>query len=161
MRKSIFISLFVFTFFLLEFLLFNLIGKWFVPNLLLLLVIFFDLYFGIRYGILTAVLAGLLKDSFSTSMFGLYLFSFVLCAYLTNIIKRYIYFRGSTQRRLLLVLIISLINFFIQYCLHFVTVVFNVFEVFRFIFLPEVVITLLITPFIFDQLKKCASKLFV
>ena len=57
------IILFTFILFGIEFLLFHVIGPWAMPNLLLLLVIFFTLYSGIRYGLVTAFVAGFVRDS--------------------------------------------------------------------------------------------------
>ena len=82
MRKIAMITFFIFLFFLTEFFVYNMFNRWLMPNLSLLLVVFFTLYLGIRYGLFTAVLAGILEDSFGISMFGVNLFSFVVCAYL-------------------------------------------------------------------------------
>src|SRR5262245_23603085 len=86
MRRIIFITVLVFLFFMLQFLLFNLVGWWLRPQLLILLIIFFDLYLGVRYGLYTAVLAGLIMDSFAASVFGLNLVSFILDAYMTSLL---------------------------------------------------------------------------
>ncbi|MBU1997618.1 MAG: rod shape-determining protein MreD, partial [Candidatus Omnitrophica bacterium] len=101
MKKALIIIVLTFLCFLLEFLIFNIVGRWFMPNLLLLLVIFFNLYLGIRYSIFTAVCAGLLKDSFCASVFGINLVSYVVCAYMVTFLKRYIYHAGSKSSRLL------------------------------------------------------------
>jgi rod shape-determining protein MreD len=84
MRKIGLVTLFVFLFFLAEFFLFNMAGRWFLPNMLLLSIIYFNLAFGIRYSILAAVLAGTLKDSFGAGIFGLNIFVFVVCAYMPS-----------------------------------------------------------------------------
>ena len=55
MQKILVILGFIFVAFILEFLLYNIVGPWIVPNFFLLLIMFADLYWGIRYGILTAV----------------------------------------------------------------------------------------------------------
>jgi len=85
-----------------------------MPNISLLLVIFITLYLGIRYSIFTAVLVGILKDSFSVGVFGMNIFSLVSCAYMTVILKQYVYYKGSLLSRLLLVFFICIINIMIH-----------------------------------------------
>ncbi len=69
-----------------------------MPNLLLLAVIYFNLAFGIRYSIFAAVVAGLFRDSFGAGIFGLNIFAFVVCAYLTTGLKRYLHFLPGSWR---------------------------------------------------------------
>lgn len=161
-------ALFVFVLFLIENILSELFGRWFSPNLLIILVIFFTLTRGIRYGLLAALLSGLLKDSFSVNVFGLNIFSFIACAYLTIFIKKYIYQAGSNASRVLMVFIISLSYIGIQYMLYgmFVLTVagpaaIDFSEMFVFILLPEVLATTITTVYVFEKLKQCALKLFV
>ncbi|MCK5259853.1 MAG: rod shape-determining protein MreD [Candidatus Omnitrophica bacterium] len=161
MRKIIFVPVCVFVLFLAEFFLFNMAGRWFMPNLLLLAIIYFNLAFGIRYSIFAAVLAGVLKDSFSTGMFGLNIFSFVLCSYMTTVLKRYLHYVASRRSRLLLVFFITVINISIHCVLQAISVKVDAGQVFKFVFVPEVLMTLIATSFVFTELKKCVSKLFV
>lgn len=161
MRKIIVITFFMIAGFLTEFLLFNDLAPWLIPNLLLLLVMFFDLYFGIRYGLYTAVLAGLIKDSFSSNVFGIHLSSFVVCAYMTTILKRYIYHMGSRLSRYILIFLIAALNGVIYYCLYRMfggTIPWD--QVARYILLPQVVLTLIAAPWVFRGLKQCVSRLF-
>jgi len=159
MRKVILIALVVFSFFLIEFFLFNMGGKWFMPNLLILVIIYFNLAFGIRYSIFAAVLAGVLKDSFAIGTFGIHISAFVLCAYMTTILKRYLHYVASRRSRLLLVFCVTVIHVItlLGFQLFFGKV--NVVQIFPFVFMPEVLTTLLVTSFIFTQLKKCVLKL--
>lgn len=161
MRKSALIILFVLFFFLIEFFLFNTAGRWLMPNLLLLLVIYFNLKFGIRYSILAAVLAGILKDSFSVDIFGLNIFTFVLCAYMTTIFKRYFHYVGSYWSRFFLVFLILLSNFLANFCLQMMFGHVDVVQVIQYVFIPEMATTLAVTSFVFVQLQKCVSKFFV
>ena len=94
MRKVLFSIVFSILFFFGEFLIFNLVGRYFIPNLLLLLVVFITLAFGIRHGILTGIVCGLLKDSFSGSIFGMNIFVFVLCAFSAVFLKRRVKLQG-------------------------------------------------------------------
>jgi rod shape-determining protein MreD len=162
MRKAIVIIFFVVIAFVVEFILFNTIGRWIVPNVLLLLVMFFDLYFGIRYGLFTAVLAGVLKDSFGTNILGLHVSSLIICAYMTTILKRYIYHMGSYLSRYILIFFVAAINVVAYGCLYQIfggNILF--WDVFRFVLIPEVVMTLLVAPVVFRELKRCVSGLFV
>src|SRR3989338_9053675 len=118
MRKIIFTTILVFLFFLIEFYLFKTGGRWLMPNLLLLIVIYLNLVFGIRYSIFAAVIAGLLKDSFSVGVFGFNIFVFVLCAYITTILKRYLHYVASRQTRLFLVFLILLVHVTVSCFLH-------------------------------------------
>jgi len=161
MRKILLISVCVFISFLAEFFIFNLTGQWFTPNLLLLVIIYFNLAFGIRFSIFAAVLAGILKDSFSADIFGLNIFSFVLCAYMTTILKRYIHYVASRRSRFLLVFFIAVINVATHFCLHMMFGEINAGEVLEFVLIPEIVMTIFATSFVFIRLQKCVSKLFV
>ena len=161
MRKVIFIPVCVFVFFLAEFFLFNMGGRWFMPNLLLLLIIYFNLAFGIRYSIFSAIFAGVLKDSFSTSIFGLNIFSFVLCAYMTTILKKYLHHMDSRWLKLFLVFFVTIVHIISSSCLQMMFGEINWVGVLKFVFIPEIVTTLVVTSFIFTQLRKCVSKLFV
>ena len=161
MRRIVIITCFVLLFFIIEFFLFNLAGWWLKPHLLILLIIFFNLYLGVRYGLYTAVLSGLIIDSFSSSIFGLNLVSFIIDAYMTTFLRKYIYYRGSRLSRLILVFIILIIDFCCRLILHAMLGNFDPSGAFKFAFLPGLIVTLLLTTTIFQQLRQCASKLFV
>lgn len=160
MRRILAVIFLVLVFFSAE-LVFHFFGYFFKPNLLLLLIMFFNFYFGIRYGILSAVLAGALKDSFSAQFFGMNCFAFIVCAYAAVILKRYFFHMSISSFRLLLifstVIIYNLSFFFLS--LRFVPL--SAGEMLRFVLIPELISTLMITPFILDQLKRCALKFFV
>ena len=159
MRKIILIALTFFVFFLIEFFLFNLGGRWFMPNLLLLGIIYFNLAFGIRYSIFAAVLAGIFKDSFGAGVFGVHIFSFVLCAYMTTILKRYLHYVASRRSRFLLVLCVTITHIMGYFCLQLFVGKVNMVDVLTFVVIPEILTTLLVTSFIFAQLRKCVLKL--
>ena len=55
MKRILVIALVCYLAFALEFLLYNFWGKWGKPELLILVVIFFNLYLGIRFSIIAAV----------------------------------------------------------------------------------------------------------
>ncbi len=147
--------------FIIEFLLFHLMGRWATPNLELLLIMFFNLSFGIRYGLLSAVLAGGLRDSFSTGILGINVCSFIIAAYMTTILKQYIYHMGSRLSRYILIFTIIIINMVVHYYLYKVLVgPISPGQVVRFLFFPEVVLTLLVAPFVLEGFKKCVLRFF-
>jgi len=158
MRKALLITICVALFYCVEFILYNYVSRWFMPNLLLLAVVYFNMAFGIRYSIYTAVLAGILADSFSAGMFGINVFAFVFCAYMTTVLKKYFHYVASRQSRLVLTFFILAINIttmaFLQYM--FATVDFV--RAFKYVFVPEALSTLVVTSFVFAQLKRCVLK---
>lgn len=161
MGKIVVITFFVVVVFIIELVLFSLMGRWATPNLALLLVMFFNLYFGIRYGLWTAVCAGFLRDSFGTGVVGINVCSFVIAAYMTTILKQYIYHMGSRLSRHILIFLIITINVIVHYYLYRILAgALYPGQVFQFVFLPEAVLTLFVAPFVFEQLKKCVSRLF-
>jgi rod shape-determining protein MreD len=161
MRRVLIISFLTFFFFLLEFIIFHLIGGWAKPQLLILLVIFFNLYLGIRYGLYAAVLAGVITDSFTTNVFGLNVVAFIICAYMTTLLRKYIYYRGSRMSRLILVFFICLVDFTVRLILHAMLGVIDVAGAIVVILLPALAMTLLCTSTVFHQLRLCVSRLFV
>lgn len=132
-----------------------------MPNLLLLGIIYFNLAFGIRYSIFAAVLAGVFKDSFGVGIFGINIFSFVICAYMTTILKRYLHYVASRGSRLLLVFCVTVVHALVHFSLQLMFGTVDVIQFFQFVFVPEILTTLLITSFTFAQLKKCALRLSV
>ena len=161
MHNVIVITFFVYLFFSVEFFLFNFIHPLLMPNLLLIAVIFFNLLLGIRYSLLAAILAGLLKDSYGTHPFGIHIFSFILCAYLTTFFKKYIYQGSSPYSKLVLISSILSCYLLIQYTLYSMSVSISFIEALEHVFLPTIVTTLLMANTTIRNLKKCVLKLSV
>lgn len=161
MRKILFITGFTYLFLCIEYVIHNLGFEYLRPNFLLIFIIFINLLFGIRYSLVTAVLAGLLKDSFSATTFGINLLSFVICAFLVTALKQYIYMIGSRTARVILVFVIVTLNVLINFALHQVYYPVEFIEMIRYVFLPEVIATLVVSGATIEWLKKCALKLFV
>lgn len=141
-----------------EFILFNFFGPWFKPNLLILLVIFFNLAYGIRHSLWTAVCAGILTDSFSAAPFGINIFSFVFSAYMTTVLKQYLYHMGSSAPRFLLILLVILVNIVTHHALALMLVRPGGFYGWGYILWSEILLTLLVFHFVFEFLKRCVSK---
>lgn len=161
MRKIVLSISFTVIFFLLEFTIFNLVGKVFVPNFLLLLFVFITLALGIRFGLLSAVLSGFLKDCFSGHIFGTNLFTFVVCVFAIVIFKRQFYDSNSRASKLMFVFLAIIVEQTAKSAIYFMYGYVDLFQVVYFIFIPEVIMTLLFANVTFDYLKKCALKLFV
>ncbi len=158
MRRIIVITFLAFIFYFIEFVLFNLLGRWFTPNLLITLIIFFNLYLGIRYSLLTAVMAGIVKDSFGIDFFGSNIFSFVICAYLTTLIKRYLYQIGSISSRVLLIFLITILNALIHAMLNSIFNLVDFREMIVNVLFPEVLATTLMANYVWARLKKIVVK---
>ena len=162
MKKIYVILVITFIFFLLEFILANFFGRWFKPNLLILLVIFIDLQLGIRFGIFAAILAGLLKDSFSTGVFGINIFSFILCVYTASLLRRYFFYDVEFGfLRILMAFLMSFLNIVVSYILNSMFSRIDFYQMLIFVMLPEVLATTLVASSIFRGLKRCVLKLSV
>lgn len=59
------------------------------PDLLFIIAVFCILYFSFFPGLIFCLLCGLLKDIFSSGVFGLNLFSFAICFFILQKIKQY------------------------------------------------------------------------
>jgi rod shape-determining protein MreD len=161
MKKVIFIVFMCFVLSTIEFIIYNLVGRWFLPDFLFLFVIFINLFLGIRFSLVTAFAAGIMKDSLSTAFFGINVFSYVLSVFLMTLLKRYIYRRGSRALRLFLVLVMVTINFLILWMLNFMFFQANLVQAFEYVLMPQLMATLVVALQTFDCFKQCASKLSV
>lgn len=160
MKQIILIPIICYAAFLLEFILFNLFGRWGDPHLLILVVVFFNLYSGIRYSLWAALWAGMFKDCFSTMPFGANIFVYVACAYISLAVRKYCYERGSNISRLWMVCCVVTAHTLIMGVLH--RMIFEEIDwrdVGGSIWLPEMVLTALVAVFIFDRLRELANKL--
>ncbi len=160
MIKRLFvIALLAYLFFLLEFVLYDTLGVWGKPELLLLLVVFWGLYGGIRYSIAAAVFSGLLKDIFSILPFGTYLFVLLAAAYLTTLVRRNLYQPGSPFSRWVVAFFVFIGSFGIEFILYGMRHEARLSEVFLNIFLPALVATMVVVTFVFYRLRDIAMLL--
>jgi rod shape-determining protein MreD len=148
-----------YVFFLFEFLLFNAFGSWGKPNLLIILIVFFNLYLGIRYGLMAGFAAGVLKDAFSTQVFGIYIFLFMVCAFLATILRRNFYRPGSRVSRLVVTGGVVILFVLCQAILFAMNTDIEWSGVFTNVFLPELTATMLCATIVFTRLKYLADKL--
>lgn len=160
MRNIFLIGLAVWICFIIEYFFSEWLSPWLRPNLLLILVIFFNLYRGIRHSLLVAFMAGVVKDCFAPQLFGLNILIFMTCAYLTTFLKMYIYESSSPTSRLLLIFLLSFFYILIGFWIRLIFVPVNFWDVFRYLLLPEVFATTVVSLFVFKIFKKCALKLF-
>ena len=160
MQQIFIIPLICYLALLVEFVLFNLFGRWGDPHLLLLVVIFFNLYSGVRFSLWAALWAGVLKDCFSTMPFGTHIFTYVACVYLSTFIRRTYYERGSDLSKLFMVFLVVTAQTVILGLVHQ-----RVFEeihwadVWGGIWLPEVIATMVVALYVFEKLLLIARKL--
>lgn len=161
MRKIFSILFLVFMSFLLQFFIFNILGKQWTPHLLLLLLVFITLVLGIRYGLLTGFLSGFLLDSYSVDVSGLHTFSMIACAYLIIFFHKYIFRSGSRPAIACLTFLVLFFDVIIKSSFHVLSGTFHWQDIFRYVLIPQVGLTLLLSTFIFRGLRQCASKLFV
>src|SRR5208282_4082952 len=106
MKRVAIIALVCYLGYALEFVLYNFWGQWGKPELLILVVIFFNLYLGIRFSIIAAVFCGICKDASGVAPFGTYILVYITASYLTTFVRRYFYQPGSRFSR-------ALVTFFV------------------------------------------------
>ena len=159
MKRLFFILALTYLFFLAEFLLFNVFGRWGKPELLLILIIFFNLYLGIRYGLVAAFFAGVLKDALSTQVFGIYIFLFMCSAFLAIILRRNFYRPGSRLSRLVVTGGVVVAFVLAQAVLYAMTYDLDWNGVIQYVFFPEIVVTMASATIVFTKLKEFADKI--
>ena len=160
MTKRLFaIALIVCLFFIAEFVLYNTVGGWGKPELLVLAVIFCNLYWGIRYGIWAAVVAGLVRDAFSIQPLGTYLFVYIAAAYLTTYIRKNIYQPGSRFSRAMAAFFVVVGCFIIEITLHLRQHEVRLPEAVLCILVPQLVTTMAAATFVFQLLRNLVAKL--
>ena len=161
MQRTIFIFGITVSCLIVQLLFARVLGPSFVPNFVLVAVVFFNLYRGLRYSLSAAFLGGFLLDSFSGSPMGLNMFSLVMCAFLLGTLKKFIYHPGAAQSRLLMVFVAVVSNSFLQYFVHVASGVhLDFLAALQSVMIPEIIFTLLVAQYTFERLKQCASKLF-
>jgi rod shape-determining protein MreD len=158
MKRLFLVIVSTYLFFLAEFFLFNVFGRWGKPDLLLILIVFYNLYLGIRYGLVSAFAAGLLRDSFSPEDFGTYIFLFMMCACLATILRRNFYQPGSRLSRLVVTLGVVLSFVTAEALLKSMAADVDGVGVIRHIIIPECVTTMAVATFVFTKLKDIAQR---
>jgi rod shape-determining protein MreD len=160
MRQIFIIPLVCYLALLLEFCLFNLLGRWGAVHVGLLVVIFFNLYSGIRFSLWAALWVGVFYDCFSTMPFGTYIFVYIVSAYSSTFIRRYAYERGSDFSKWLMVAMVVTVFTLVMGLLRqmvYETIAWQ--DVWMSVWLPELCATLVMTLFVFGKLRDLARVL--
>lgn len=158
MKRILIILGLTYLFFLLEFLMFNAFGRWGKPELLIILIVFFNLYLGIRYSLICAFTAGVLRDAFSSQIFGIYIFLFMSSVFLATILRRNFYRPGSRLSRLVVTAGVLFFFFLFQTVLFSMNADLDLHGSLQFVFLPELFATMICATYVFRQLKYLADK---
>jgi rod shape-determining protein MreD len=159
MKRASVIAVLTYLAFLAEFVLYNAFGAWGKPELVVLVIVFCCLYWGIRHSLWAAFIAGLLKDSFGIEPFGTYLFVYIAAAYLTTLIRQNLYQPGSRFSRAVVTFFVLVAIFILETLLHIRSFEVRLTEALAFILLPQVVITMVATTFVFHWLRDVVVKL--
>ena len=160
MKRIAIIALVSYLAFALEFLLVNFWGQWGKPELLILVVIFFNLYLGIRFSIIAAVFCGIFKDVSGVGPFGTYVLVYIVGAYVTTLVRRYLYEPGSRFSRAVVTFFVVIGCFCVQAVLanmshevdsqRFTSLLY-------YILAPQLLTTMIAATYVFAQLKKIST----
>jgi rod shape-determining protein MreD len=153
MKRIVVIGLVSYLGFALEFLLYNFWGEWGKPELLILVVIFFNLYLGIRFSIIAAVFCGILKDTSGIAPFGTYVLVYIAGAYLTTFVRRYLYQPGSRVSRALVTFFVVIGCFIVQVVLSNMDHEARLSEQLFYLLVPQLLTTMIAATYVFERLK--------
>jgi rod shape-determining protein MreD len=153
MKRIVVIGLISYLAFALEFLLYNFWGPWGKPELLILVVIFFNLYLGIRFSIIAAVICGLFKDASGIAPFGTYVLVYIAGAYLTTVVRRYLYQPGSKVSRALVTFFVVIGSFIVQVILSNMYHESRLWEQLIYLLAPQLLTTMIAATYVFGKLR--------
>jgi rod shape-determining protein MreD len=153
MKRILVIGLVSYLAFALEFLLVNFWGNWGKPELLILVVIFFNLYLGIRFGIIAAIFCGIFKDASGVAPFGTYILVYLAGCYVAVFVRRYLYEQGSKFSRILVAFFVVLGCFIVQAILTNMYHEIRLGELLVYILVPQLLTTMIAATYVFAQLK--------
>jgi len=136
-----------------EFVFYNAFGSWGKPEFLILTVVFFNLYLGIRFSIISAVFCGLLKDASGIAPLGTYLLVYIVAAFMTTLVRRYLYQQGSRFSRGLVAFCVIVVCFVVQAFLAAANHDIRGHELWVDVFIPQVLTTMAVATLVFQQLK--------
>jgi len=167
MKRIVVIALVCYLAFALEFLLYNFWGRWGKPELLILVVIFFNLYLGIRFGIIAAIFCGIFKDASGVAPFGTYVLVYIAGSYVTIFVRRYLYQPGSRVSRVVVTFFVVFGCFCVQSILalmpdtHSYSSNMNhevhLREQLLYLLAPQMLTTLIAATYVFAQLKNIST----
>jgi rod shape-determining protein MreD len=154
MKRVAVIALVSYLAFALEFLLYNFWGAWGKPELLILAVIFFNLYLGIRFSIIAAVICGICKDASGIAPFGTYILVYIAAAYLTTLVRRYIYQPGSRFSRAVVTFLVLIGCFIVQAVLTNMNHEIHFDQLLLYLLVPQLVTTMVVATYVYERLRK-------
>ena len=157
MKRITVIALVSYLAFVLEFVLYNFWGQWGKPELLILVVIFFNLYLGIRFSIIAAVFCGIFKDASGIAPFGTYVLVYIAGSYLTTFVRRYLYQQGSRFSRILVAFFVVVGCFLVQTALLNMNHEVRWTEQLVYLLVPQLLTTMIAATFVFAQLKNVST----
>ena len=160
MKRVAVIALVSYLAFVLEFLLFNFWGdwgRWLKPELLVLVVIFFNLYLGIRFSIVAAVFCGLFKDASGAAPFGTYILVYIVGAYVTTLVRRYLYEPGSRFSRAVVTFFVVIGCFIVQALLTNMDHEVHWGQLIFYLLFPQLLTTMIAATYVFAQLKNIST----
>src|SRR6202789_450982 len=157
MKRVAVIGLVSYLAFAMEFLLYNFWGEWGKPELLILVVIFFNLYLGIRFSIIAAVFCGLFKDASGVAPFGTYVLVYIAGSYVTTFVRRYLYQPGSRFSRALVAFFVVIGCFIVQVTLSNMTHEVRIDELLVYLLAPQLLTTMIAATYVFQQLKNISE----
>ena len=167
MKRIAVIALVCYLAFALEFLLYNFWGRWGKPEILILVVIFFNLYLGIRFGVIAAIFCGIFKDASGVAPFGTYVLVYIAGSYVTTFVRRYLYQPGSRFSRGVVTFFVVVGCFFVQVILalmpeaHSYSSNMNhevhLREQLLYLLVPQLLTTLIAATYVFGQLKNIST----
>jgi len=157
MKRIVVIGIVSYLAFALEFLLYNFWGQWGKPELLILVVIFFNLYLGVRFSIIAAVFCGIFKDASGVAPFGTYVLVYIAGSYLTTLVRRYLYEPGSRFSRAVVTFFVVLGCFIVQAVLTNMNHEVRLGEQLMFLLAPQLLTTMIAATYVFAQLKNIST----
>jgi rod shape-determining protein MreD len=157
MKRVAVIGLVSYLGFALEFLLYNFWGQWGKPELLMLVVIFFNLYLGIRFSIIAAVFSGIFKDASGVAPFATYILVYITAAYVTTLVRRYLYQPGSRFSRIMVVFCVVAGCFIVQVILSNMNHEVRLKEQLLYLLFPQMLTTMIAATYVFGQLKNISN----
>lgn len=153
MKRIAVIALVSYLAFALEFLLYNFWGQWGKPELLVLVMIFFNLYLGIRFGIIAAIFCGIFKDALAVAPFGTYILVYIAGSYVSIFVRKYLYQPGSRFSKALIAFFVVLGCFTVQTILSSMNHEMNFGELFIYCLIPQIITTMIAATYVFQQLR--------
>ena len=157
MKRVAVIALVSYLAFALEFLLYNFWGQWGKPELLILVVVFFNLYLGIRFSIIAAVFCGLFKDASGLAPFGTYVMVYIAGAYLTTFVRKYLYEPGSRFSRIVVTFFVVVGCFIIEVMVSNMTHDSALSDQLIYALAPQLLTTLIAATYVYAQLKNIST----